>query len=119
LKKEFIKWEDFCNNVEEILNKMQQEIFQKAHSFFEDNIVTIDNKDLFYKFFTPKNKELPEIHAGFSLSHWCGKRECEDKINEELSVSIRNIPQDGKSEEGKCIYCNEKSNRRVVFSKSY
>lgn len=119
LKKEFIDVEEFCENVVEILNKIQDEVFEKANKFFNDNIIKIDDKDKFYKFFTAKDKEVQEIHGGFSLSHWCGKVECEDKINEELAVSIRNIPLDSEVEEGKCIYCNDKSNKRVIFSKAY
>lgn len=119
LKKEFIGVGEFCDNVEEMLNKIQEEIFDKANEFLNDNITKIDDKDEFYKFFTAKNKKVPEIHGGFSFSHWCGKRECEDKINEELAVSIRNIPLESEVEEGKCIYCQEKSDKRVIFSKAY
>jgi prolyl-tRNA synthetase len=98
---------------------MQWEIFEKANKLLNENIIKIEDKKEFYKFFTPKNKNLPEIHGGFSFSHWCGKRECEDKINEDLSVSIRNIPLDSLQEDGKCICCNEQSKKRVIFAKSY
>jgi prolyl-tRNA synthetase len=118
LKKEFINVDDFCDNVVESLNKMQQEMFDKANKFLNNNIIKIDDRDEFFKFFTAKNKKNPEIHGGYSFSHWCGKVECEDKINDELSVSIRNIPLDSK-EEGKCIFCGDKSTKRVIFSKAY
>ena len=52
----------------------------------------IDTKEEFYAFFTPKNKEKPELHGGFALSHWCGNADCEEKIKEELKVTIRCIP---------------------------
>ncbi|MEJ2628321.1 MAG: proline--tRNA ligase, partial [bacterium] len=58
--------------------------------------------------------------GGFALSHWCGSTKCENKINEDLSVSIRCIPlSQEKSDKGKCILCGKQSNRRVVFARAY
>ena len=94
-------------------------IFEKAFRFRKENTIEIDDKDDFYKFFTPKNKMNPEIHGGFAKSHWCGSPECEEKIKEDLKVTIRCIPIDDDKETGKCIYCGEESNKRVVFAKAY
>jgi prolyl-tRNA synthetase len=63
--------------------------------------------------------EKPEIHGGFTLSHWCGEEKCETKIKEDLKVTIRCIPFDNETETGKCIYCGGASSRRVIFSKAY
>ena len=79
----------------------------------------IDTKEEFYAFFTAKNKERPEIHGGFALAHWNGSREVEDKIKEDLKVTIRCIPMNGEDEPGKCIITGEPSPRRVIFAKSY
>ena len=71
-------------------------------------------------FFTPENKERPGAHGGFALSHWCDGEECENKINDELSVTIRCVPFDrAASGEGACVCCGKPSSGRVVFSKSY
>ena len=59
--------------------------------------------DEFYDFFTPKNQEKPEIHGGFSKSHWCGSGACEATIKEDLAVTIRCIPLEEADEDGTCI----------------
>ena len=40
----------------------------------------------------PKNPAKPEIHGGFALAHWNGSREIEEKIKNDLKVTIRCIP---------------------------
>jgi len=110
---------EFIDNIVNILDEIHNNLYQRALDFRKENIKKIDDKDEFYKFFTPKNKKNPEIHGGFAYSHWCGSPECEASIKEDLKVTIRNIPLDSKEEEGFCIYCGKKSHRRVYFAKSY
>jgi prolyl-tRNA synthetase len=105
--------------VGEILEEIQNNLYQKALAFREANTVKIDNKDEFYDFFTPKNTEQPEIHGGFVSGHWCGDPAIEEKIKEELGVTIRCIPMDSEPEEGTCIMTGKKSQLRVLYAKSY
>lgn len=102
-----------------ILDEMQDNIYQKAFAFREANTIKIDDKKEFYRYFTPKNEEQPEIHGGFALSHWCGNPECEAKIKNDLKVTVRCIPQNAEAEDGKCIVCGAQSKRRVIFAKAY
>lgn len=111
--------EEFVQNLTNILVDIQNNIYQKALQFREKNTFNIDDKKDFYKYFTPKNKENPEIHGGFALSHWCGNPECEENIKNDMKVTIRCIPIDASEENGNCIYCGQKSNKRVIFAKSY
>jgi len=101
------------------LQEMQQGYYQRALTFRQENTLPIDNKDEFYRYFTPKNAEQPEIHGGFATSHWCGDVACEEKIKDDLKVTIRCIPFDAEAEEGKCIACGKPSQRRVIFAKAY
>ena len=109
----------FVGEVTDILDEIQQNLFERALLFRKAHSINIDDKKEFYEFFTPKNSEEPEIHGGFALSHWCGEDRCESKIKENLSVTIRCIPLSGPSEKGACIYCGGPSSRRVVFAKAY
>ncbi|OQX71211.1 MAG: proline--tRNA ligase [Candidatus Cloacimonas sp. 4484_275] len=118
-EKESVSVEDFLNNLTSILDEIQTNIYQKALKFREKNTKKIDDKNEFYRFFTPKNKTNPEIHGGFALSHWCGNPACEEQIKNDLKVTIRCIPLDAETEKGKCIYCGKESEKRVVFAKSY
>jgi prolyl-tRNA synthetase len=114
-----IQRDRFVGEITHILDDIQQALFDRARLFRKAHSVTLDDKKQFFKFFTPKNPEQPEIHGGFALSHWCGENHCESKIKEDLSVTIRCIPLSGPSEKGECIYCGGPSNRRVVFAKAY
>ncbi|RLC57202.1 MAG: proline--tRNA ligase, partial [Candidatus Cloacimonadota bacterium] len=114
-----MKADDFVNSLTKILDEIQQNIFDKALKFRNENTINIDDKDDFYKFFTPNDKSNPEIHGGFAMGHWCGNSECEEKIKDDLKVTIRCIPINEKEETGKCISCGKESKRRVVFAKAY
>ena len=110
---------EFINKVPDILTDIQNGLFEKAKAFRDSNIKTIDNKDEFYKFFTPANKDKPEIHGGFALCHWNGSAAVEEQVKNDLNVTIRCIPLDGKLEDGKCVISGEPSKQRVIFAKSY
>lgn len=111
--------EEFLGSVTSILDEMQKGMLEKARSFRDSHIKKIDTKEEFYAFFTPKNPEKPEIHAGFAFSHWSGEKSVEEKVKEDLNVTIRCIPLDSPEEAGKCVISGNKSRRRVLFAKSY
>ncbi len=118
--KESMPRDRFVSEIDRILDDIQNSLFTRAKTYMEDNSVALDDRKEFYEYFTPKNAEQPEIHGGFSYSHWCGSGECENKIKEDLSVTIRCIPlEDRHGDEGRCICCGEKSKQRVVFAKAY
>lgn len=111
---------EFVSTISTLLEDIQNNLFQRAKAFRDANSREIDEWDAFKEFFTPKNREKPEIHGGFALSHWCGNPECETKINQELSVTIRCIPTEGVDmNPGQCICCGKESTQRVIFAKSY
>ncbi|MCB5266534.1 MAG: proline--tRNA ligase [Candidatus Cloacimonetes bacterium] len=101
------------------LSDMQQGYYQRALQFRIENTIKIDDNKEFYRYFTPKNQNQPEIHGGFANSHWCGDSACEEKIKNDLKVTIRCIPFDAPTEQGKCICCGKPSTQRVIFAKSY
>lgn len=117
--KKALRIDELTAEISEILNDIQNNIYEKALTLRTTNTIDINSKDEFYKFFTPKNSDQPEIHGGFANSHWCGSLDCEARIKEDLKVTIRCIPLDAATESGKCIYCDKKSTKRVIFSKSY
>ena len=74
----------------------------------------------FRAFFTPENEDKPEIHGGFALMHWAGSSEDEERLQKELKVTIRCIPDgDAYAEQGVCFLTGKPSARRVIFAKSY
>ena len=114
-----IQKDEFVETIGDILDDMQNALFERALAFREANTHKIDDIETFNALFTPADKENPEIHGGFALAHWCGEGDCEAAIKERLNVSIRCIPFDGEKAAGKCIECGKESRKRVVFAKAY
>jgi len=104
---------EFAASIPSVLEEMQQGLFERACAFRTEHTREIDSWDEFVDFFKKGS-------GGFALTHWDGTEETEQKINDELSVTIRCIPFDyEKSGTGKCIVSGEPSKGRVVFAKSY
>ncbi|MFT4739180.1 MAG: prolyl-tRNA synthetase [Paraglaciecola sp.] len=99
---------DFIFN---LLNDIQQNVYQKALNFREENTFRADTYDEFKNYLEK---------GGFVLAHWDGTDETEEKIKQETKATIRCILLEGEEEEeGKCIYSGKMSTRRVVFAKAY
>src|SRR5262249_21378374 len=89
--------EQLIATIQEQLDEIQRSLFQKAAHFRDSHCRNIDSKEEFYAFFTPKNRDNPEIHGGFAFSHWSGDSHIEEKIKEDLGVTIRCIPLNDSS----------------------
>ena len=97
--------------VDDLLNSIQHNLFQKALRFRNENSHVADDYDTF--------KELIETKGGFVYAHWDGTPETEQRIKEETKATIRCLPVDGNGEEGKCIVTGQRSAMRVPFAKAY
>ncbi|NNG02302.1 MAG: proline--tRNA ligase [Desulfobacteraceae bacterium] len=114
-----MKRAEFVDNIGNLLDDIHSNLLNRARDYQKEHTHRMDDKEDFYRFFTPENKEKPEIHGGFVESHWCGNPECETKIKDDLNVTIRCMSVNGETEDGSCICCDAASTRRVVFAKSY
>ncbi len=115
-QKQSINRETFILQITEILDSIQDNLFNRAIGFRKENTMELDDKKAFYKLF---RKAKGYRNGAFVMAHWCGSQTCEAEIKKELSVTIRCIPFDSPAEEGSCIYCNNASSRRVLFAKAY
>jgi prolyl-tRNA synthetase len=112
--------DEFAAGIVTLLDEIQANLFERARAFQVEHTREIDAWEDFTAFFTPKNTKKPEIHGGFATAHWCDDEACENRINDELSVTIRCIPFDRTGgPTGSCIACGKESPGRVVFAKSY
>jgi prolyl-tRNA synthetase len=111
--------QQFVAGITEILEEIQTNLFNRALSFREAHTHLMDKRGDFQAFFTPRNRDKPEIHGGFAISPWCGEASCETKIKEDLNVTIRCIPLDAQEQESRCIWCGKPSRLSVVFAKAY
>ncbi len=117
--KEFLQTDAFVEQAPAILQSIQDALYAKALAWRDEHTRVIDSREDFRAFFTPGNPAKPEIHGGFAKTHWCGARACEERIKNDLKVTIRCIPFDAVQEAGRCVECGEPSGRRVIFAKSY
>jgi len=110
----------FVSGIAGLLDDIQAGLLERARAVRSENTLVTDDWRSFCAFFTPDSREKPEIHGGFAEAHWCDGEECENKVNSELSVTIRCMPLDrGVEDDGECIVCGKKSSGRVVFAKAY
>lgn len=101
--------------IEQLLENIQQSIYNKALKFRQENTHLVNSWDEF--------KQVLDEKAGFLLAHWDGTPETEEKIKEETKATIRCIPLKGQlegvEEEGACVYTGKLSRQRVVFARAY
>jgi len=110
-EKEVLQQQDIAIKIEHLLENIQNNLYQKAIDFREENTHKADSWDEF--------KDIINNKAGFVLAHWDGTPETEEKIKQETKATIRCVPLDNVKEDGKCIFTGNPSTQRVVFAKAY
>ncbi|GAC1438563.1 MAG: proline--tRNA ligase [Sediminibacterium sp.] len=97
--------------IKNLLDEIQQQMYDKAMKFREAHMSRADSWDEFV--------ELLDNKGGFISAHWDGKGETEEKIKELTKATIRCIPLNNEQEEGKCILTGSPSSQRVLFGRAY
>ncbi len=111
LTKETVSFENIDNYIEQLLQDIQQNIYNKALKFREENTRKADTWEEFV--------DILDNQGGFVAAHWDGTPETEDLIKEKTKATIRCIPFDNPLEEGKCILTGKPSKQRVLFARAY
>ena len=111
LEKSVQQTENIVQYIIDLLEVIQNNIFNKALIYRDKNTTKIDDYEEF--------KRLLDEKGGFFLCHWDGTAETEAKIKDETKATIRCIPLDAPEEEGKCIFSGKPSNKRVLFARAY
>ena len=111
LEKEVVPFDNLVEHIQQLLKDIQQNLFDKALKFREENTRKADTWEEFV--------DLLDNHPGFIYAHWDGTPETEDKIKELTKATIRCIPFNNPLEEGKCILTGKPSKQRVLFARSY
>jgi prolyl-tRNA synthetase len=105
-----VNQDDVVNLIPEMLDKIQEAIFEKAAKQREETNHYVDTFEEFEK----------AVEAGgFVYAHWDGTPETENKIKDLTKATIRCIPVDNPQEEGKCVLTGKPSIQRVIFAKAY
>lgn len=112
---------EFLENIAGILQEIQKKLLDRATAFREENTHEISTVEQFKELFS--KDENKQIQGGFAVAYWS-----EDAVNHpllsEYKVTPRCIPllEDNTLEtypEGSCLFTGVKTNRKVIFAKSY
>ncbi|MDA1336491.1 MAG: proline--tRNA ligase [Bacteroidetes bacterium] len=108
--KEIIDAAGIVQHVKELLDTIQQSLFDRAAKRTKETTTRVDSWEEF----------LAALDAGgFVEAHWDGTPETEDLIKQETKATIRCIPLTENHESGVCIRTGAPSEQRVVFARAY
>ena len=109
-EKNAVEFENITLHVVDLLDMIQENLFQRALDYRKANTRTAKNYEEF--------KEIIANEGGFVFAHWDGSKEVEEQIKQETKATIRCIPLE-KSEAGKCIVSGAPSAQEVLFAIAY
>jgi prolyl-tRNA synthetase len=111
LSKEVVSKEGITSYINDLLEQIQNDLFNKALDYRDTHITEVNSFEEF--------KDVLENKGGFIAAHWDGTPETEDKIKELTKATIRCVPLNRIEEQGKCIFTGSESAGRVLFAKAY
>lgn len=111
LEKQTLSFDTLDEHIVNLLDEIQNNLFQRSLEFRNANIRKADTWDEFMS--------ILDNEGGFVLAHWDGTTETEEKIKELAKATIRCIPYNNPLEDGKCICTGKPSNQRVLFARAY
>ena len=111
LTKETISGEGIVTYINDLLEQIQSDLFNKALDYRNTHITEVNSFEEF--------KEVLDGKAGFVSAHWDGTAATEEKIKDLTKATIRCIPLDSKEEAGTCVFTGNPSSKRVLFAKAY
>ena len=110
LEKETISLDGIAEHIIQLLDNIQDNIFEKARKYRDERVYECEN----YEEFKEKVKE-----GGFFLCHWDGTAETEAKIKEDTQATIRCVPFAYEQTEGVDMVSGKPSKYRVIIARSY
>jgi prolyl-tRNA synthetase len=109
--KEIISAENLPETISNLLEEIQNSIYNKALEYRDSHIHTVNNWDEFM--------DAIENKTGFVSAHWDGTGETEEKIKDLSKATIRCVPLNNVQEDGVCVLTGKPSTQRVLFAKAY
>lgn len=111
LTKEVKPAEGIVSYIQDLLEQIQQDLFNKAVDYRTAHTTEVNSFEEF--------KDVLENKTGFVSAHWDGTAETEEKIKDLTKATIRCIPLDRVEEAGVCVLTGAPSKGRVLFAKAY
>ncbi len=109
-ERKHVKIRNLKDIVEKTLENIQNNLYKKAKAFLENNIKFAEDFSEFKKLLADKK---------MIKANWCGESDCEEKIKEKTTATIRFIPFEKEDIKGNCVHCGKKAKEIVYFAKAY
>ena len=106
-----VSLDELEGKVLELLDTIQNDMYNKALAHRESHTYTATNMDEFTD--TINNK------PGFIKAMWCGNQECEDKIKELTQGTSRCMPFDQEHISDVCVCCGKPAKKMVYWGRAY
>lgn len=100
----------FAENVSTVLADINKNMYEKALAHLKSHTVKVENAE--------QIREAVD-NGNFAEGMWCGCRECEDKLKQDMQVTTRNMPFDQTPIGDKCVVCGKPAKKRIIFGRSY
>ena len=98
--------------VQEVLEQIQNDMFETAKKRMENMTYTASTKEEF--------KEIADTKPGFIRTMWCGDRQCEEEIKDQLGgVTSRCMPFKQEHLSDTCIWCGREAKTMIYWGKAY
>ena len=99
------------SRLKEILDTMQQEMFERARAHRDSHTYVAKDYEEF--------KDTIANKPGFVKAMWCGDVECENKIKEETTATSRCMPFKQEQLADTCVCCGKPAKHMVYWGKAY
>jgi len=106
-----VKEQDVSVAVKEMLQEIQDNMFEKAKVILQEKTTLVQSYVEF--------KKVLEERGGFIKAAWCGSVNCETKIKDETGATVRVRPFQKEEPKNGCIICGRKAMETVYFARSY
>ena len=111
LEKETISLDNLEAKVEKLMEDIQNNMYKMAEDNFKKRTFVAHDFEEYKKLFSERE--------GFAKIMWCGNVECEDKIKEDNSTTIRCIPFEEDKFQDVCTICGKKAKHMVYTARQY
>ncbi|MDD4376375.1 MAG: His/Gly/Thr/Pro-type tRNA ligase C-terminal domain-containing protein, partial [Clostridia bacterium] len=110
-EKKSVSLDNLENEIERLLEDIQKNMFEMAKENRTNKTHVAKSLD--------EIKEILSKEQSLIKTAWCGDRECEDRLKEETSATIRCIPFDEEKIADTCGLCSKTANNTVYLAKQY
>ena len=110
-EKIFVSLDELETKIPELLEAVRDGLYRKA--FDRRAAMTFTARDY------AELKDIADNKPGFIKAMWCGDRECEDKLKDELGITSRCIPFEQEHLGDICVCCGKPAKHMLYWGKAY